>query len=41
MCRIEFEDFLKVHNIIEHAYGLEDLQQDEETLQQLESQGLL
>ena len=41
MGRIEFEDFLKARNIAEYAYGLEDLEQDEETLRQLESKGLL
>ena len=41
MHRIEFEDFLKARNITEYAYGLEDLEQDEETQQQLKSKGLL
>lgn len=39
--RLAFDGFLKEHNVQEHAYNEEDLRQDEETLRQLESKGLL
>lgn len=39
--RFEFDGFLKEREIYEHAYGVEDLEQDLETLRQLEAQGLL
>jgi predicted HTH domain antitoxin len=41
MSRFEFDGFLKNQNIQDHAYSLEDLEQDEETLRQLKSKGLL
>jgi predicted HTH domain antitoxin len=34
--RFEFEAFLKARNIFDHAYGLEDLAGDVETLRKLE-----
>lgn len=37
LSRLAFEGFLKERNIYEHAYGADDLKQDEETLRQLES----
>jgi len=37
--RYELDGFLKEHNVWEHAYSLEDLEQDRQTLQQLEDQG--
>jgi Uncharacterised protein family (UPF0175) len=33
----ELDGFLKAHNVWEHAYGLEDLEQDRRTMQQLEA----
>lgn len=33
--RYELDGFLKAHNVWEHAYDLEDLEQDRETMQQL------
>jgi len=40
LSRFQFDGFLKQRNIYEHAYGVEDLKQDEETLRQLRSKGL-
>ena len=37
LSRFEFDAFLKSHNIDEHAYNAEDLEQDLETLRQLEA----
>jgi predicted HTH domain antitoxin len=37
--RYQFDGFLKEHNIWEHAYSLEDLEQDRQTLQLLEAEG--
>lgn len=37
----ELDSFLKAHNVWEHAYDLEDLEQDRETMQQLEIEGRL
>ena len=37
----ELDGFLKAHNVWEHAYCLEDLNQDRQTLRQLESEGRL
>jgi predicted HTH domain antitoxin len=34
--RFEFEAFLKARNIYDHAYNVEDLAEDVETLQKLE-----
>ena len=39
--RYELDGFLKAHNVWEHAYSLEDLEQDRQTLQQLEAEGRL
>ena len=41
LSRFQFDGFLKQRNIYEHAYGVEDLDQDEETLRRLQSKGLL
>ena len=37
----ELDGFLKEHNVWEHAYNLEDLEQDRRTLQQFEAEGRL
>jgi predicted HTH domain antitoxin len=37
----ELDGFLKAHNVWEHAYSLEDLEQDRQTLNWLESDGRL
>ena len=34
--RYELDGFLKAHNVFEHAYSIEDLERDRETLQELE-----
>jgi predicted HTH domain antitoxin len=39
--RFEFDGFLKTRNVWEHAYGLEDLEHDRRTVQQLEAEGRL
>jgi predicted HTH domain antitoxin len=39
--RYELDGFLKAHNVWEHAYSLEDLEQDRRTLHDLETQGRL
>jgi len=39
--RFEFDGFLKERNIEDHAYGLEDLEEDREALRQLQAKGLL
>jgi hypothetical protein len=39
--RYELDGFLKAHNVWEQAYDLADLEQDRQTLQQLESEGRL
>lgn len=39
--RYELDGFLKAHNVWENSYGLEELEQDRQTLQQLESEGRL
>ena len=41
MTRFQFDGFLKDHGIPHHAYGVEDLATDRETLQQLRDKGLL
>ena len=41
MTRFEFEAFLKARNIYDHAYGIEDLEQDLGTIRRLEASGLL
>jgi predicted HTH domain antitoxin len=39
LSRFEFDGFLKARNIYEHAYDVEDFEQDLETLRQLEVTG--
>jgi predicted HTH domain antitoxin len=39
--RLDFDTFLKDRKIEEHAYGLEDLEQDRATMRQLQAKGLL
>jgi predicted HTH domain antitoxin len=39
--RFEFDGFLKERSIYDHAYSLEDLEQDRETLRELQAKGLL
>jgi predicted HTH domain antitoxin len=39
--RFEFDGFLKERNVYEHAYDIQDLDQDQETLQKLQSRGLV
>lgn len=41
LSRIEFDGFLKERQIFDHAYGLDDLKEDRETLRELQSRGLL
>ncbi len=41
LSRFEFEGFLKERQIFDHAYGVEDLEQDLETLRRLRAKGLL
>lgn len=41
LSRFQFDGFLKERQIYDHAYGVEDLEQDLETLRQLEAEGLL
>jgi predicted HTH domain antitoxin len=41
LSRFEFDGFLKDRNVYDHAYDAEDLEQDLETLRQLEAGGLL
>ena len=41
MSRFEFDGFLKERNIYDHAYDIEDFEQDLEPLRQLEARGLL
>jgi predicted HTH domain antitoxin len=41
LSRFEFDGFLKERHIYEHAYDLEDLEEDRATLQQLRAKGLL
>ena len=41
LSRMEFDGFLKERHIFEHAYGLEDFEEDRETLRELRSKGLL
>jgi predicted HTH domain antitoxin len=40
LSRFQFDGFLKQRNIYEHAYSVEDLEQDEEALRRLQSGGL-
>ena len=39
--RFEFDGFLKERHIYDHAYDVEDLERDHETLCQLRAKGLL
>jgi predicted HTH domain antitoxin len=41
MNRFRFDGFLKDHDISDHAYGIEDLDNDRKTLDQLRDKGLL
>ena len=41
LSRFEFDGFLKDRNVYDHAYDAKDLEQDLETLRQLEAGGLL
>jgi predicted HTH domain antitoxin len=41
LSRFEFDGFLKQRHVYDHAYDLEDLEEDRETLRQLQSLGLL
>lgn len=41
LTRIEFDGFLKERHIYDHAYSVEDLEDDRETLRQLQEKGLL
>ena len=41
LSRIEFDGFLKERQIFDHAYDLDDLKEDRETLRDLQSRGLL
>src|ERR1700736_4210686 len=41
LSRIEFDDFLVERRIYDHAYSIEDLQQDLADLERLRAQGLL
>ena len=41
LTRIEFDGFLKERRIYDHAYSVEDLEDDRETLRQLLEKGLL
>ena len=39
LSRFQFDGFLKKRNIYDHAYNVEDLKQDEETLRLFQSEG--
>ena len=41
LSRIQFDAFLKERHIYEQAYGLEDFNEDRQTLRELQSNGLL
>lgn len=41
LTRYQFDGFLKSRQIYDHAYSIEDLQRDQETLRRLEDKGLL
>jgi predicted HTH domain antitoxin len=41
LSRFEFDAWLKRSNVEEHAYDVEDLEQDLETLERLEASGLI
>jgi predicted HTH domain antitoxin len=40
LSRFEFDGFLKERHIYDHAFDVEDLEQDRETLRQLQGKGL-
>ncbi len=40
-CPLEFDALLKRRNVDAHAYNIEDLEQDLETLERLEASGLM
>jgi len=40
MTRFQFDGFLKDHNVSDHAYGIEDFENDRKTLDQLRAKGL-
>jgi predicted HTH domain antitoxin len=40
LSRFEFEGFLKERNIYDHAYSVEDLEQDMESMQRLRDEGI-
>jgi len=40
LSRVEFDGFLKDRQIYDHAYGVEDFDEDRETLHQLQAEGL-
>jgi predicted HTH domain antitoxin len=40
LSRFEFEGFLKERQIFDHAYGVEELEKDLETLRRLEARGI-
>jgi hypothetical protein len=39
--RYELDGFLKAHNVWEHAYSLDDLEHDRQTMQRLEAEDRL
>lgn len=41
LSRFEFDGFLKERQIFDHAYDVEDLKDDQETLRQLKAKGLI
>ena len=41
LSRFEFDGFLKTHEVFDHAYDVADLQQDQETMLELQAKGLL
>ena len=41
LSRLEFDALLKCRNVEDHAYDVEDLEQDLETLERLETSGLM
>ena len=41
LSRLQFDALLKHRNVDEHAYDVDDLEQDLETLQRLEASGLM
>ena len=41
LSRFEFDAFLKQRNIEDHAYGVDDLQEDQKTLDELQAKGLI